>query len=74
MIAEFSELHGYAPTIRELGDGLGIKSTNGVNDHLRALERYGAITRMDLAARSIVITPWGRVLLAKSQPIGKEAA
>ena len=30
---------GYPPTIREIGEEMGIKSTNGVNDHLKALER-----------------------------------
>jgi repressor LexA len=30
---------GYPPTLREIGLKLGIRSTNGVNDHLRALER-----------------------------------
>ena len=32
---------GYPPTIREIGRHLGMRSTNGVNDHLKALERKG---------------------------------
>lgn len=44
-----------APTIREIGDMLGIKSTNGVNDHLRALEKKGWISRRGMKARSIVL-------------------
>jgi repressor LexA len=28
---------GYPPTLREIGARMGIRSTNGVNDHLRAL-------------------------------------
>ncbi len=32
---------GYPPTLREIGARMGIRSTNGVNDHLRALERKG---------------------------------
>ena len=31
------EDRGYPPTLREIGEHLGISSTNGVNDHLRAL-------------------------------------
>lgn len=31
----------------------GIKSTNGINDHLRALERKGYITRDPLKSRAI---------------------
>ena len=30
---------GYPPTIREIGKHMGIRSTNGVNDHLKALAR-----------------------------------
>jgi len=29
--------HGYPPTIREIGAAFGIRSPNGVNDHLKAL-------------------------------------
>ena len=36
---------GYAPTLREIGDHMGIASTNGVNDHLVALVRKGHLTR-----------------------------
>lgn len=37
------ERHGHSPTIRELCAVTGLKSTNGVVDHLRALRRKGAI-------------------------------
>ena len=36
---------GYPPTIREIGEEMGIRSTNGVNDHLKALERKGFLRR-----------------------------
>src|SRR5258708_13415622 len=39
---------GYPPTLREIGAHMGIRSTNGVNDHLRALERKGSLTREDM--------------------------
>jgi SOS-response transcriptional repressor LexA len=34
---------GSVPTVREIGKAFGIKSTNGVNDHLLAIERKGWI-------------------------------
>ena len=43
---------GYPPTLREIGARMGIKSTNGVNDHLRALERKGYLTRQDMKSRA----------------------
>lgn len=44
---------GYPPTIREIGDHLDIKSTNGVNDHLKALERKGYLERQDAKSRAL---------------------
>lgn len=48
---------GFPPTIRELGEHLGIGSTNGVNDHLAALERKGYIRRLPKGARGLSILP-----------------
>lgn len=47
--------YGFSPTIREIGRALGIKSTNGVNDHIRALVRKGRINRAPLKSRSLVL-------------------
>src|SRR5260221_6727010 len=44
---------GYPPTLREIGAFMGIRSTNGVNDHLRALERKGYLTREDMKSRAL---------------------
>ena len=44
---------GYPPTLREIGAKMGIRSTNGVNDHLRALERKGYLTREDMKSRAL---------------------
>jgi repressor LexA len=44
---------GYPPTLREIGGHMGIRSTNGVNDHLRALETKGYLTRDDMKSRSL---------------------
>lgn len=47
--------HGYPPTIREIGKHLGIKSTNGVNDHLNALERKGYVKRQEHKSRTLAL-------------------
>jgi repressor LexA len=44
---------GYPPTLREIGSHFGIRSTNGVNDHLRALEKKGYLQREDLKSRAL---------------------
>ncbi|MGH7271208.1 MAG: transcriptional repressor LexA [Polyangiaceae bacterium] len=50
---------GYPPTLREIGARMGIRSTNGVNDHLRALERKGYLTREDMKSRALRPTSVG---------------
>jgi repressor LexA len=44
---------GYPPTLREIGERMGIRSTNGVNDHLKALEKKGYLIREDLKSRAL---------------------
>jgi repressor LexA len=79
---------GYPPTLREIGARMGIRSTNGVNDHLRALERKGYLTREDMKSRAlrptgvaaissspdIVVEPANDVDLVEVQVVGRVAA
>ena len=53
---------GFPPTLREIGEHFQIRSTNGVNDHLKALEKKGHLRREDLksrAMRPIILSPDG---------------
>jgi repressor LexA len=52
-ISESIKKRGYPPTLREIGSHFGIRSTNGVNDHLRALEKKGYLHREDLKSRAL---------------------
>lgn len=54
-ISTFVASKGYAPTIREIGEGLGIESTNGVVEHLDGLELRGFIHRVPRISRGIVL-------------------
>ncbi len=56
--------NGYPPTLREIGNVMGIRSTNGVNDHLRALERKGFLTREDMKSRTLRPTTLAQSMLA----------
>ena len=47
------ESRGYPPTLREIGEHMGIRSTNGVNDHLKALEKKGYLERENLKSRAL---------------------
>lgn len=65
-IVKESEERGFPPTIREIGEEMDIRSTNGVNDHLKALERKGYLTRGEQQSRSLVPTKRARLVLGMS--------
>lgn len=54
-VQEFSQTNGFPPSIREIGEFFGIRSTNGVSDHLRALERKGFLSRTGHLSRSLQV-------------------
>lgn len=62
-IVKETEVRGFPPTIREIGEQMDIRSTNGVNDHLKALERKGYLNRGEQQSRSLVPTKRARLAL-----------
>lgn len=58
---------GYPPTVRELGERLGLRSSCTVQRHLEALERKGFIRRNPTKARTIEI-------MRGMKPVSKSAA
>jgi repressor LexA len=62
-IVKETEARGFPPTIREIGEEMDIRSTNGVNDHLKALERKGYLLRGEQQSRSLVPTKRARLAL-----------
>ena len=52
-IREFCASHGFGPTIREIGRGVGLKSTSTVAGYLSRMTRDGLITSIPGAPRSI---------------------
>src|SRR6476619_1601349 len=62
-IVRQTEERGFPPTIREIGEEMDIRSTNGVNDHLKALERKGYLLRGEQQSRSLVPTKRARMFL-----------
>ena len=63
-ILKFIEDHisskGYAPTIREIAAGVGLKSSSTVQGHVDRLEKDGLITRRKDASRTIQIVDLDR--------------
>jgi repressor LexA len=61
---------GFPPTLREIGEHFSIRSTNGVNDHLKALEKKGHLRREDLKSRAMrpVLPDGGELLPLRRTP------
>ena len=70
-IAREIEERGYPPTIREIGEALDIRSTNGVNDHLKALERKGYLLRGELKSRALSVIDGGASPGFSQKPAGR---
>ncbi len=64
---------GIPPTIREIGERFSIRSTNGVNGHLAALERIGLIARERGKSRGIAL-PSARRTVSEVPLVGRVAA
>ena len=51
-IVSFSGLHGYPPSVREIGEYVGLKSPSTVHFHLKGLEAAGLITKAEGKTRA----------------------
>lgn len=54
-VVEYLEAHSYAPSIREIGEAVGLKSTATVYYHLTALQQQGRLNMDRDKKRSITI-------------------
>ena len=48
--------HRFAPTIREIRDGVGLKSTSAAHAHIKSLKAAGLIDYSERTSRTITIT------------------
>jgi repressor LexA len=52
-IEAFKAEHGYPPSVREIGERVGLSSTSTIHAHLKALERRGLISRDPTKPRAL---------------------
>lgn len=52
-VDEYAARHGFPPTLREIGDAVGVANVSAVRGHVAALEKKGYIDREADKARSI---------------------
>lgn len=54
-ISQYTHQHGYALTLREIGDALGLRALATVHKHVEALRAKGHIRRTSQTARSMEV-------------------
>ena len=65
-IISFQAQHGYPPSVREIGEAVGLKSPSTVHFHLKGLEEKGLITKAEGKTRAITVSG------AQGRPIAEE--
>ena len=55
-LVEYVDLHGYPPTVREIGEAVGLASPSTVHAHLANLERAGLLKRDPTKPRALELT------------------
>jgi repressor LexA len=59
-LTSYVEAHGYPPTVREIGEAVGLASPSTVHAHLANLERAGLLKRDPTKPRALELTERGR--------------
>jgi repressor LexA len=70
-LVEYVDGHGYPPTVREIGERVGLASPSTVHAHLATLERIGLIRRDPTKPRAIELTGHRRVEVADSSDVAR---
>ena len=58
-VREYTAEHGFGPTIREIGLGVGLRSTSTVSDYLVRMTKAGLISSIPGTPRSIHVVDQG---------------
>ena len=66
-LVEYVDGHGYPPTVREIGDAVGLASPSTVHAHLANLERAGLLRRDPTKPRALELI--GRRVAASPPPV-----
>jgi predicted DNA-binding transcriptional regulator YafY len=66
VIRESIEKRGHPPTLREIGDAVGLTSTSSVSHHLRTLQRAGYLHRDSGRPRTVEVRDYTAVLRVRS--------
>ena len=72
-IARTIQDQGYPPSVREIGDAVGLKSPSTVHFHLKHMEEAGVISKGAGKGRALTLTQPAKVRDLPRQEVGKAA-
>jgi repressor LexA len=67
-LVDYVDRHGYPPTVREIGDAVGLASPSTVHAHLANLERAGLLKRDPTKPRALELAGRGTRATADEEP------
>ncbi len=73
-ICDFTQEHGYPPSVREIGQAVGLKSPSTVHFHLKGLENAGVLTKAAGKTRAMTLTEESAPRRDKIPLVGNVAA
>lgn len=68
-IKQYIQSHGYAPTLRDIANALGLSSLATVHEHLAALENKGFLIRKAGKSRAMELTKQNTSLLGEEKQV-----
>jgi repressor LexA len=70
-LVEYTDGHGYPPTVREIGEAVGLASPSTVHAHLANLERGGLLKRDPSKPRALDLIGHRTVAAPAQQPVAE---
>ena len=70
-VLDYSDRHGYPPTVREIGEAVGLASPSTVHAHLANLERAGLLRRDPTKPRALELVGRGKASAAEPAELPK---
>lgn len=58
-IIQYTKVHGYSPSFREIGDGVELSSSSSVCAHMKRMRDEGMIDYIDGVPRTITVPGYG---------------
>lgn len=72
-VNQFIQENGYSPSVREIGEAVGLKSPSTVHFHLKHMEEMGVLTKGAGKGRALTLAQSPQAAAPAPQPVQEEA-